>query len=193
MAQHAPADVRRQQILEAALDCFADKGYHAARMDDIVRASGLSKGALYWHFKNKDEIFLELFDCFEALVWQGWDAIETDSPAEHLRRQGEIVLTTLLASRQLLDAWIEFIRHPLVRKRFAHIYSESRRQIGDIVREGIRTKEFRHAQPEHVAAAYTALVEGLILQALMDPDWDALAAWPEAWRVFSRGLEVARN
>jgi hypothetical protein len=44
-----------------------------------------------------------------------------------------------------------------------------------------------------VAAAYTALVEGLILQALMDPDWNALAAWPEAWEVFSRGLEIASD
>ena len=188
MAQHAPAEVRRQQILEAALGCFADRGYHAARMDDIVRASGLSKGALYWHFKNKEEIFLGLFERFETLVWQGWDAIDADSPTEHLRLQGEIVLTTLLATRQLLDAWIEFIRHPLVRERFALIYRESRSRIADMVSEGIRRKEFRRAQPEHVAAAYTALVEGLILQALMDPDWDALAAWPEAWEVFSRGL-----
>jgi AcrR family transcriptional regulator len=190
MAQHAPADVRRQQILEAALDCFADKGYHAARMDDIVQASGLSKGALYWHFKNKDEIFLGLFDRFEALVWEGWAAIEADDPVKRLRLQGEIVLTTLLASRQLLDAWVEFIRHPLVRERFARIYRESRVKIAEIVAEGTRQGVFRAAPPEHVAAAYTALVEGLVLQALMDPQWDAMAAWPESWEIFSRGLGV---
>ena len=122
------------------------------------------------------------------MVWQGWDAIDAESPIEHLRRQGEIVLTTLLATRQLLDAWIEFIRHPLVRERFAGIYRESRLKIADIVAEGIRTRVFRPVHPDHVAAAYTALVEDLILQALMDPDWDALAAWPQAWDVFSRGL-----
>jgi hypothetical protein len=80
-----------------------------------------------------------------------------------------------------------------VRERFARIYRESRSRIAEIVTEGIRTKEFRPTHPEHVAAAYTALVEGLILQALMDPDWDALAAWPEAWAVFSRGLEIASD
>ena len=62
-----------------------------------------------------------------------------------MRRQGEIVLTTLLATRQLLDAWIEFIRHPLVRERFARIYRESRSRITNIVSEGICTKEFRPA------------------------------------------------
>ncbi len=44
---------RRNEILGAALEVFIEKGYDKASMDDIVRASGLSKGTLYWYFKNK--------------------------------------------------------------------------------------------------------------------------------------------
>ena len=56
MATHAPAEVRRRQILDAALSCFAERGYHSTRMDDVVAACGLSKGALYHHYRSKEEI-----------------------------------------------------------------------------------------------------------------------------------------
>ncbi len=56
----------RQRILEAALETFAGKGYHRASVDDIVRASGTSKGAVYHHFATKEAIFLALVDDFAA-------------------------------------------------------------------------------------------------------------------------------
>ena len=56
----------RDRILEAALEVFARKGYHRAIVDDIVRASGTSKGAVYHHFPNKEAVFLALVDDFAA-------------------------------------------------------------------------------------------------------------------------------
>lgn len=52
-----PPEVRAEQILRAALVEFSRHGVAAARMDDIARRAGLSKGGLYAHFKSKDEIF----------------------------------------------------------------------------------------------------------------------------------------
>src|SRR5260370_39891828 len=52
----------RGRILEAALEVFARKGYHGASVDDIVRASGTSNGAVYHHFPNKDAVFPALVD-----------------------------------------------------------------------------------------------------------------------------------
>ena len=54
----------RDRILSAALEVFAGKGYHRAIVDDIVRASGTSKGAVYHHFPNKEAIFIALVDDF---------------------------------------------------------------------------------------------------------------------------------
>ena len=51
---------RRQQILAAAMACFARQGYHATSMDDVVRESGLSVGAIYSYFPSKEELFLTL-------------------------------------------------------------------------------------------------------------------------------------
>lgn len=54
----------RDRILQAALAVFARKGYHRAAVDDIVQASGTSKGAVYHHFPNKEALFLALVDEF---------------------------------------------------------------------------------------------------------------------------------
>lgn len=51
---------RRTQILQGATAVFARLGYHGARMDDIVKESGLSKGTIYWYFTSKEEIAVEL-------------------------------------------------------------------------------------------------------------------------------------
>jgi TetR/AcrR family fatty acid metabolism transcriptional regulator len=52
----------RDRILQAALQVFAERGYHGAAVDDIVRASRTSKGAVYHHFPNKEALFLALVD-----------------------------------------------------------------------------------------------------------------------------------
>jgi AcrR family transcriptional regulator len=54
----------RDKILQAAREVFAEKGYHRALVDDIVRASQTSKGAVYHHFPNKEALFLALVDEF---------------------------------------------------------------------------------------------------------------------------------
>ena len=56
----------RDRILQAALQVFAQKGYHRALVDDIVHASRTSKGAVYHHFPNKEALFLALVDDFSA-------------------------------------------------------------------------------------------------------------------------------
>jgi AcrR family transcriptional regulator len=51
---------RREQILAAAMACFARQGYHATSMDDVVRESGLSVGAIYSYFPSKQDLYLAL-------------------------------------------------------------------------------------------------------------------------------------
>lgn len=60
------APATRERILQAALEVFAEKGYHRALVDDIVRVSGTSKGAVYHHFPNKEALFLALVDELSA-------------------------------------------------------------------------------------------------------------------------------
>jgi AcrR family transcriptional regulator len=53
---------RREQILAAAMACFARQGYHATSMDDVVRESGLSVGAIYTYYPSKEDLFLAISD-----------------------------------------------------------------------------------------------------------------------------------
>jgi AcrR family transcriptional regulator len=56
----------RRRVLAAAMEVFAREGYHAARMDAIAAAAGVSKGALYFHFPGKLPLFSALVDEFAA-------------------------------------------------------------------------------------------------------------------------------
>src|SRR5688572_18005102 len=50
-----------ERILQAALQVFAAKGFHEARISEIARAAGVADGTIYLYFKNKDDILLSLF------------------------------------------------------------------------------------------------------------------------------------
>ncbi len=58
----AAKDERRQVLLQAALGEFFDRGFAAARMDDIARRADLSKGTLYLYFSSKDDLFTSLIE-----------------------------------------------------------------------------------------------------------------------------------
>lgn len=62
--QHATRDkaATRQRLLDAAEQVFAEKGYHGTVVDDIIQVSDSSKGGFYFHFPNKQAIFLALVD-----------------------------------------------------------------------------------------------------------------------------------
>lgn len=51
---------RKQQILDAAEELFADRGYAPTRIADICEAAGVAKGLFYWYFENKESLFAEL-------------------------------------------------------------------------------------------------------------------------------------
>ncbi len=53
---------RREQILNAAAEIFAKKGYHAASVSDIIDAAGIARGTFYLYFQSKRDIFEELVD-----------------------------------------------------------------------------------------------------------------------------------
>jgi AcrR family transcriptional regulator len=64
-----PRQARRRQLLEAALEVFTARGYHAAAMDEIAERAGVSKPVLYQHFPGKLELYLALLDeSIETLI-----------------------------------------------------------------------------------------------------------------------------
>jgi TetR/AcrR family fatty acid metabolism transcriptional regulator len=60
----------RRKILASASQVFAAKGFHSAVVDDIVKASGTSKGAVYFYFESKEQIFLSLVEDYAVTLAQ---------------------------------------------------------------------------------------------------------------------------
>lgn len=58
----------RDRIMDAALSVFSRKGYHDTRMDEIVEEAAASKGSIYFHFPNKENLFIALVDQFADLL-----------------------------------------------------------------------------------------------------------------------------
>jgi len=57
-----PADERRDQLLDVALEVFATAGFHGASMNDVAEAAGVTKPVLYQHFDSKNDLFAALLD-----------------------------------------------------------------------------------------------------------------------------------
>lgn len=72
----AEAEATRQHILATALVLFDEEGYMQTSLSQIARAAGLTRGAIYWHFHNKEEILASLADAqFAGLIAQNEAAI----------------------------------------------------------------------------------------------------------------------
>ena len=68
MTDSLDARTTRERIMDAALTIFSRKGYHETRIDEIVEAAATSKGSIYFHFPNKEKLFLALVDQFADLL-----------------------------------------------------------------------------------------------------------------------------
>ena len=58
----------RERILDAAMNIFSAKGFHDTKLDEIVSEGGVSKGSIYFHFPNKERLFIALVDQFADLI-----------------------------------------------------------------------------------------------------------------------------
>ena len=80
-----PRERRRQQIIQAAIRVFSEKGYHRAKVEDITRAVGISTGTFYIYFTNKRELFMEVVDdVFRTIVGDAAKAIRGEE--SHAKR-----------------------------------------------------------------------------------------------------------
>jgi AcrR family transcriptional regulator len=59
--QSSRGDAKRERILEAATRLFAERGYAAARAEDVAKAAGIAKGSVFQHFGSKEALFLEVY------------------------------------------------------------------------------------------------------------------------------------
>src|SRR5437016_6311847 len=93
-------DDRPAEILAAALDCFAERGFAATRLDDIARRAGVTRGTLYLYFQSKEDLFKAVIGkrLVAALIRRGIARGEfRNVPTDHIVFQvmGPLILAAL--------------------------------------------------------------------------------------------------
>ena len=121
MDQEEKSERSRTQILEAALDLFSRQGYRGTSIRDISRAAGVSTGAVYHHFHDKEELF-------DTLLSQYWKAIESpDFPFNRALASGafpdrlEELAEAAEASVRLWEKHVALIYVDVVESQGTHI------------------------------------------------------------------------
>jgi AcrR family transcriptional regulator len=114
-------NLRRKQILEAATQVFAEKGYHHATTKDIARAAGMAEGTIYLYFETKSEVLMALMEHFDQATTQTPDlnaGLEM-SPRALLTKRLEDDLTQLGPNFDLLMAILpEVLADPVLRPQY---------------------------------------------------------------------------
>jgi TetR/AcrR family fatty acid metabolism transcriptional regulator len=94
---------KRDALLRAAIDVFAERGYFNAQVADVARAAGVAAGTVYLYFRSKDDLLISIFErgMREALA-EGKQVVEgVDDPVERLRRVARMHLARLGRDRNL--------------------------------------------------------------------------------------------
>ena len=140
-----PRHERRRQLLDAALELFVARGYHAAAMDEIAERAGVSKPVLYQHFPGKLELYLALLDeSVDTLVETVRDALRSNQDNkqrvaatfgayfEYVGGQGQ-------AYRLVFES--DLGNEPAVRDRLDRGQQECAAMVSQVVREDAGTSD----------------------------------------------------
>lgn len=116
----ARAEVRRHQVLEAAAQCFKEKGFHNASMQLIARTAGMSVGHIYHYFANKEAIIEAIVAADEALTQQQFsrflqEALVAEAMVQHAD-EGFDRCVDQDKSALLMEILSESVRNPVVRQ-----------------------------------------------------------------------------
>ncbi|MDE9366829.1 TetR/AcrR family transcriptional regulator [Luteipulveratus sp. YIM 133132] len=165
---------RRRQIMRAAWVCFARNGFHATSMADVIGESGLSAGAVYGYFRNKEDLIQQ---AAEATVGSIGDPVARDLAALDPPDLGRAVVIAVEHATSFLveegfdkspvavQAFGEALRSPALLALVHRAHSAIRTELTSVARraqqQGLLAAD---ADPEHVGAAMFGLLPGLLIQ-----------------------------
>jgi AcrR family transcriptional regulator len=192
------SEARQGQILEAAVKVFVRLGLDQARMDDIGAEAGLSKGALYWYFKSKDEIITAILDkLFDRELVELQERLEADGPVrERLLGFVRHAAAELKAMQHLRPILYEFYGLAFRdRKVRAALRADLRRTVqvaAPLIQQGVARGELRPLAPGEGARGLAAIIEGSMLLWVFDPGaFDLEAQIESAAGIYLDGLAAA--
>jgi AcrR family transcriptional regulator len=203
--QPARADPPRKQMLAAAIDCFARHGYQGTSIDRIAREVGVTKGALYYHFRDKEDLLFaavtERVGEFERKVLR--DVEPARDALSTLRRVVDACFFHATVSnhrRFIITLMVEALdTNPRLSEEFRRILRGMRFYLAEVVRRGQREGSIRpDVDAEAVAATIAGGIMGAEIQHYQDPEridlravLDTLVEQLADWLATARGAKPA--
>ncbi|WP_304453960.1 TetR/AcrR family transcriptional regulator [Nocardiopsis sp. YSL2] len=185
---------RRLQIVHAAMKCVSAQGFHKTTMADVIRESGMSAGAVYGYFRNKEDLIIAIADKAIALADRTIGELLEAEPLPALPEMVEHITTTITGyeqgeqgdlTRVAVAVWAEAIRDDAVRELVTTRFRRIRGRYSELVRAQQRAGRLDPAEdPELVAQALFGLMPGFLLQRLLMADVD-----PDSYARAVRGLQ----
>lgn len=181
---------RRADILAGALNCFAQRGYHATAMSDVAVEAGVSKGTPYLYFASKEALFLALYeewDCGLAnriqLAIQTLDARAANSPRQVLRQVvlavGAHVADNAKACRVLMEASLMAADQPDLAEAVRASQARTDESLTRLVQAGVDAGEWPSGtDPALEAQLIAAALYGVMARWHLAPHslaWEAIA------------------
>ncbi len=167
------AERTKQFIVEKTAPIFNAKGYAGTSLNDIINATGLSKGSIYGNFENKDEVALAVFDYnFGSVIsYIREKVLAKENSIDRLLVYPDIYrnflkLPFLQAGCPLLNTSTEADdTHPLLKEKAAQSFNFLKRTIENQIKRGIERHEIKaDTDSAEIAVIIISVVEGAILQ-----------------------------
>lgn len=171
--QYAKGQLKRQEILDAALDLFAQNGYDRTSVREIARAVGLSQAGLLHYFTSKEELFTEVLRRRDSRNEELYDA----NQGNPVTADGLVSIVAHNAAEPgLVRLYVSMSAESTKKNSPARSFFEQRyRSLRSALSEDIRTRQdageiSKSLDPDAIASLMIAAADGLQLQWLFDPE-----------------------
>lgn len=160
-----------EKILDSAEHLFAQKGYNGTSMNDIVNESGLSKGAIYGHFTDKERLFLSLWERQTVVGIEQMKQMFSpqDSTVDKLLKVAEVTLAgSIECPREIGNMLLEFMisssRIEALKPDLQRRYDTIHAFITELIEEGVSKGELKpDTDPKNITSILFATLDGLSL------------------------------
>lgn len=166
-----------ERLRRAAFQCFSEGGFHETKVDDICKKAGVSKGAFYWYFESKEQVFVQILEVWAKevegeIIKQFQDALEDDEPQKALLialgREGR-------RGRRLLPVWLDALvqsqRHPELKAAMRTFLQRMRRTLARVL-EPTFAPFYGTKERETLASLILSSFLGSIAQQMAEPEDD---------------------
>ena len=170
MARDAIKEIRREQLIEATIDCIARKGFSELTLAEVAETAKLSAGIVNFYFKSKDALLNATLQSMVGEYRKRWRAsIEAapPSPAAKITAMLEGDFQRLVANRKTVTVWYAFWGETRWRPDFMAVCQELNREFQSVAADLFA--QLGVADPMLVAKGFSAMSDGLWLDMLINP------------------------